>query len=199
VTELIDALVLDVSLIDRLVAALRQQGVPMVDHLNPGLSEREMAALVAPLEITLPQEAMAWWGYADGVPLDSPANANLSPSWSWRPLAETVELCREMRRIGNQDLDEPKAFLDFWLPVVRGDGMLVMDTSHVTLAPVYCINWHTFDSDDPPTPKLPSLGALIASWTVVFERRALWFDEAQQLLTGNGQLLDELGVDWELV
>jgi hypothetical protein len=82
-----EPLVLDAALIGRLIAALREQDVPMVDHLNPGLSEREMAALVAPLGITLPQEAAAWWGYADGVPLDTPGSTNLSPSWSWRPLA----------------------------------------------------------------------------------------------------------------
>ena len=199
VTELIDALVLDAPLIDRLIAALREQGVPMVDHLNAGLSEREVAALVAPLEITLPQEAMAWWGYADGVPLDTPAGAGLSPSWSWRPLAETVELRRKLRSIGNQDPDEPKAFLDSWLPIVHGDGILVMDTSQSIIAPVYFVDFHAGDADVPPIPALPSLGVLVASWALALERGALWFDSDRQLITGDGELLDELGIAWALV
>lgn len=64
--------ILDIGLIDRFIAALAARRAPMVPHLNPGLSEAQMAALVAPLEMVLPQEAKTWWGYADGVPLDTP-------------------------------------------------------------------------------------------------------------------------------
>lgn len=196
-----DPAILDRALIDRLIAALREQHAPMVEHLNPGLSEEEMAALVAPLGQTLPQEANAWWGYADGVPLDAPGSTSLSLSWSWRPLAESVAMCRKMRRIASEDLapDEPSGFAESWLPVVRGDGILVMDTAQPVIAPVYTIDWHTFDPEDPPRPRLPSLGALIASWALALESRALLFDVDRQLFFADGDRLDELGIELALI
>lgn len=103
--------------------------------------------------------------------------------------------------IGNQNLDrgEPKAFLDSWLPVVRGDGILVIDTSQPIVAPVYVVDFHGGDPDVPPTPDLPSLGTLVASWALALERGALWFDSDSQLFSGDGQRLDELGIAWALV
>ena len=193
--------ILDRALIERLIAALREQHAPMVEHLNPGLTEEEIAALVAPLGQTLPQEAKAWWGYADGVPLDAPESTSLSLSWSWRPLAETVAMCRRMREIASKDSapDEPNDFADSWLPVVRGDGILVMDTAQPVIAPVYTIDWHTYDPDDPPGPRLPSLGTLVASWALALESGALLFDVDRQLFSADGDRLDELGIEWALI
>jgi hypothetical protein len=196
-----DAMILDCALIDRLIGALREQHVPMAEHLNPGLAEEEMAALVAPLGQTLPQEAQVWWGYGDGVPLDTPGSTNLSLSWSWRPLAETVAMCRTMRSIAGEDVEpgEPTGFSDSWLPVVRGDGILVMDTADPVIAPVYTIDWHTYERDDPPKPRLGSLGALVGSWALALESRALLFDRDRQLFFADGDQLDALGIELALV
>lgn len=195
-----DPVALNATLIDRLIRALGAAHAPIVDYLNPGLSEDDMAALVAPLGIVLPDEAKEWWGYADGVPTDAPGDPRLTPNWSWQPLAETVQLCREMREIGNEDAipGQPPLFPDTWLPIVHGDGMLLMDTAQPVLAPVYRIDWHT---DDPREyePTLPSLGALVATWTRALDNRAMWYDRDQQVMTGDGELLDAHGIDWVLV
>jgi hypothetical protein len=83
--------------IDRLVDALRQQGAPVVDLLAPGLSDRQMDELTAPLDIRLPDEARTWWGHYNGAPVrpgDESLDAGLSPSWWWAPLENPGQRCR---------------------------------------------------------------------------------------------------------
>lgn len=202
-----DVVILDSSLIDRLIATLRVQGAPMVDHLNAGLSDDEMNALVAPLGISLPDEARVWWHYANGVtnangvPPDAPSSIDLSPSWSWAPLEEIVAECREMRQIGNEDVlpGEPSVYRDSWLPIVLGDGMLVMDTSQSVIAPAGTVDFADYDLDDTWIPDLPSLGALVQAWTSALETRAVWYDHDQQLFNVYGDRLDALGIPIALV
>jgi len=193
--------ILHSGLIERLIGALRAQGVPMVDHLNPGLSDGQMDALVEPLGLSLPAEARAWWGYANGVPADAPPSINLSPSWSWAPLEEIVDECRELREIGSEDVlpGEPSMFADTWLPIVKGDGMLVMDTSQPEIAPVYTVDWHVDDPGVPYTPILGSLGELILTWVRALEDRAIWYDRGRQLFHAEGERLDALGIPLVLI
>ena len=99
-----------------------------------------------------------WWGYANGVPREAPGSIDLSPSWSWPPLEEIVQECREMRAIGSEGVvpDEPSLFEDAWLPIVVGDGMLVIDTSEPVVAPVYAVD---LDPDVPPHAKTALTGS----------------------------------------
>ena len=191
-----DVTTLDGSLIDRLIAVLRGQGAPMVEHLNPGLSDDEMHALVGPLGITLPAEARQWWGYANGVPRGAPGGVWLSPSWWWAPLEEIVQECSDMRAIGSEGVlpGEPSGFKDEWLPIVIGDGMLVMDTSQSVVAPVYAVDFPDLGPDVSPTPDLPSLGALIQTWVRALEERAIWYDPDEQLFQIDMERLDALGI-----
>lgn len=140
----------------------------MVEHLNAGLSDEEMDALVAPLGITLPAEAKQWWGYANGVPRGAPGDVGLTATLWWAPLEEIVQQCEEMRAIGSEGVapGEPNVYKDSWLPIVIGDGMLVIDTSESLIAPVYAIDFPDLGPDVTPTPDLPSLGALIHTWSL---------------------------------
>jgi hypothetical protein len=66
-------------------------GAPIVDHLQPGLSDEQMDELTAPLGLSLPVEARRWWGWHDGV---DPASARIQadrmvgPLWRYQPLSE---------------------------------------------------------------------------------------------------------------
>jgi hypothetical protein len=198
---LADLVTLNGAVIERLIAALRAQGAPMVGHLNPGLSDQEIDALVRPLGISLPAEAKEWWGYANGVPRGAAPNIDLSPSWSWAPLEEIVQECREMRAIGSEDVlpGEPSMFADTWLPIVKGDGMLVIDTTQPAIAPVYTVDWHVDDPDVPYSPILPSLGVLITTWARALEERAIWYDGDRRLFHTNAERLDALGIATALI
>jgi hypothetical protein len=108
------ATILDESLLDGLVAALRAQGAPIVDHLNAGIADAELDVLTAPLGIKLPAEARAWWRYANGVPRSAPlSSVGLSASRWWAPLEEIVHECREMREIASEGVPhgEPGLFI----------------------------------------------------------------------------------------
>lgn len=149
--DLHDIPTLDDAAIDRLVAALRQQGAPIAAHLSPGLSDDEMQTLVAPLDIVLPAEARAWWRYANGVPSDAPGSGALSPSWSWAGLEDIVAECIWRRESGREGAlpGLPSLFDAAWLPIVIGDGMLVIDTSQDVTAAVYNVDWHDDDLTEP--------------------------------------------------
>ena len=73
----------------------------------------------------------------------------LSPSWWWAPLEEIVQECSDMRAIGSEGVlpGEPSVFNDEWLPIVIGDGMLVMDTSQSVVAPVYAVDFPDLGAD----------------------------------------------------
>jgi hypothetical protein len=196
------ATTLDASLLDRLVAALRAQGAPIVDYLNAGIADAELDALTAPLGIKLPAEARVWWRYADGVPRHAPlSSVGLSASWWWAPLEEIVHECREMREIVSEDVQpgEPGLFKDSWLPIVIGDAILAIDTSQPVIAPVYTIDFADLEPSGSYTPILPSLGSLVQTWTLALENGAVRYDHDQQLFNVDGDRLDALGIEITLI
>ena len=101
-----------------------------------------------------------------------------------------------MRAIGSEGVlpGEPSVFNDEWLPIVIGDGMLVMDTSQSVVAPVYAVDFPDLGADVSPTPDLPSLGALIQTWTLALKERAIWYDHDEQLFNIDMGRLDALGI-----
>ncbi len=162
-----EAPILTEARIDQLVDALRVQGAPIVDHLLPGLTDPEIDGILAPLGITAPMEARTWWGTHNGVPVldggHSPAMA-LTTSWWWAPLDRVAAKCQLIRE---QLADFEGLWLPAWLPIVIGDGELVIDTAVTPggASPVHVIDLEGDEFDRPHTPVLPSLGALIQLWT----------------------------------
>lgn len=194
--------ILDESLLDGLVAALRAQGAPIVDHLNAGIADAELDALTAPLGIKLPAEARVWWRYASGVARSAPlSSVGLSASWWWAPLEEIVHECREMREIASEGvpLGKPGLFKDSWLPIVIGDAILVIDTSQPVIAPVYTIDFADLEPGGSYTPILPSLGSLVQTWTLALENGAVRYDHDQQRFKVDGDRLDALGIPITLI
>lgn len=126
-----------------------------------------MDGLTAPLDIRLPEEARTWWGRYNGAPLqpgDGPLVPALSVSWWWAPLEVVVAYCQEVR-----SWCDPEMWLTSWLPIVVGDGELIIETSAGPDAPspVHIIDFEGDDEDFGVrhVPSLPSLGALVDTWT----------------------------------
>jgi len=46
---------------------LRRLGLPIAEHLRPGLSDEEMDAITHPLGIDLPPQLRALWAWHDGA------------------------------------------------------------------------------------------------------------------------------------
>lgn len=182
--------------IDRLVDALRQQGAPVVDRLAPGLSDREMDELTAPLDIRLPEEARTWWGHCNGAhsqPGDGAHSVALSPAWWWAPLEAVVSLCQELRA-----MSDPDTWLASWLPIVVGDGELIIDTSVARgqLTPVHVIDFEGDDDDFGVrhVPTLPSLAALVDTWTAAVSASAVRFMPEVGYFDIDFDVVDALGV-----
>lgn len=163
--------------IDRLVDALVRQGAPVVDLLAPGLSDREMDELTAPLGMRLPDEARTWWGHYNGAPVrpgDESRDPALSPSWWWAPLEVVVAHREEVRAWVDPDM-----WLKSWLPVAVGGYDLVIETAVESgqPSPVHLID---FEGDDENVgechiPALPSFGALVDAWTAALAGDAVRF------------------------
>ncbi len=183
--------------IERLTAALRIGGAPVVDRLAQGLTDDEMDEIVAPLHISLPVEARTWWGCHNGsLPVDGDGSqsTSLSAAWWWAPLEEAAEHCRLVREL---DDDPDKFWLASWLPIVVGDGELAIETAVGPGAPspVHLVD---FEGDElhghDHVPVLPSLGALVAVWTTALVGGATWYDPELGCFTIDWHRFDELGL-----
>lgn len=69
----------DRELLEALEQRWRDQGAAISWHVQVGLPEEEMQAIVSPLGIRLPGEALAWWGGHDGVPMSAGRSARARP------------------------------------------------------------------------------------------------------------------------
>lgn len=56
-----DAPRLTVELLEELKARWRDLGAPIAEQLRPGLSQEQIDAIVAPLGLHVPSEALVWW------------------------------------------------------------------------------------------------------------------------------------------
>jgi hypothetical protein len=182
--------------IDRLAEALRSQRAPVVDRLAPGLSAAEMDEITAPLGLTLPDEARTWWGTFDGAPLlpgDGPHVPALSPAWWWAPLESVVAECLEIR-----SWTDPDFWVESWLPIVIGDGHLVIDTAVAAgePSPVHVVDFEGDDENIGPShiPSLASLGELVRFWTSAVEDRAIWFSGDRGYFEIDWDRVDQLGI-----
>jgi hypothetical protein len=118
---------LTVDQIEQFVEALRMQGAPVVERLAAGLTAPEMDDITRPLGLSLPVEARTWWGCHNGVsaPQQHGHGSVLAiGAWWWAPLEVVVADCQELRR-----LSDPSMWSASWLPIVIGDGVLVVDTA----------------------------------------------------------------------
>jgi cell wall assembly regulator SMI1 len=78
-----DPVFLTEDLLEQLAARWREQGMPIVESLRPGLSDAEMDELTQPLGVLLPREARTWWGWHNGADAGS---ADLGPGRCSHPL-----------------------------------------------------------------------------------------------------------------
>jgi hypothetical protein len=180
--------------IARLVAALRAQGAPVVNRLAAGLSDAAMDDIVAPLDIVLPAEAKTWWGQHNGAPLchGDDSSLSLSPAWWWAPLEVVVAHCLQTRALSDASM-----WMSSWLPIVVGEGELVIDT---VVGPTDACSVHVIDFEGDEldgaehVPTLPSLGALVDVWTRAAVGDAIRWAPDLGYFTVNWDRADELGI-----
>lgn len=152
-----------------------------------------MDDLVAPLGISLPEEARTWWGWHDGVE-ETALQHTIGPHWAFGSLSQAVEDTLMMREVAaDPDLAGENIWRDSYLCVALGEAYIVGDTSVGRDQPMPIRLVDTNDQRYPEDPDLPSLGALIRAWTESI-RTARWTfdpgsgywdaDDAADFMTG---------------
>jgi cell wall assembly regulator SMI1 len=144
-----DARPLDSELLDALFSRWTDQGAPILDHLQPGLSEAAMNAIVASLGLALPVEARLWWGWHNGVgataelfrdeaigPVASFLSLEKAVDWYRQELAMAATVATTHGRDvpGHPELADPAYWWEpTWLPILMPvSGMVACDCSDPT-------------------------------------------------------------------
>ncbi len=162
---------LDSALLARLEAQWAARGVPIVDHLAPGLTEDEMSEIMSPLGLRLPVEARAWWGWHDGVPWrpdggPTPERA-LGPGLEYMPLRDAVEAYLMDRKIFTEVEGDPEPFRPAaYFPITRSSGPILCDCSvpDGALSPIYYAHTHDSQPEDMQRPGARSFGEMVSWW-----------------------------------
>jgi hypothetical protein len=149
---------LDETTLDRFARSLRGAGAQSVDHLNPGLTDRQIDELTAAHGLALPEEARRLWRWHDGgSPAAPPGAKEIAPGRRFVPLdsvlAEYAQAAADFRHLyGFDHIIEP----------FTAKPMIFFDCRGSTDAPAPVLVSHEFEE---PKLALPSIGDLIAVWT----------------------------------
>ena len=154
-------IILDNELLADFEARLRQVGAAVVEYWAPGLDDRRIDELLAPLGIDLPEEARAWWRWHNGTLRGAPPIANyIIPSREQQPLEGAAKMA-ETAGLMAEAFDVPE-FAKL-LHLVSDKPMIYVDCNapRDAPAPIYSQN----DDPEPPELVLPSIGELITIWS----------------------------------
>lgn len=91
---------------DRLEAVLISKGLPVLDSLNPGLSDEQIDAIVAPTSLLLPEEVRVWWRWRNGSFHRPGGRSEIFPDRELLTLEESVDRWSDLA-----DIDHYKARL----------------------------------------------------------------------------------------
>ena len=170
---------LDDALLREFESRLREAGAPVTRALRPGLSDDEMDALTARLDISLPGEARRWWGWHDGAtaqPGFEPPPLGPHPSFSFFPLARAVEITTSIRTVLRQAWESMgyEAFGPHWQPawllLTDPERPIVLDCGGGADDPVPV---RTFAFQEPEAgTRIRSLGELVRIWVFAFDSGA---------------------------
>jgi hypothetical protein len=163
VTFALMARLLDTTLLDRLEAAWRAQGAEIMSVLAPGLGDRAMRRALEPLGIDLPEEARRWWGWHNGVTVQTPHGWEIGPEVGFYSLEQAIRQYFEERASVNEG-----EWPDHWLPLTRfSHGPLVIDCGDPQTAVVYRVDWEIDDFR-----AADSMGAMVELWLDMFDTGA---------------------------
>lgn len=158
----------------------RDQDLPLVQRLQPGLSHEQIDALTAPLGLRLPTEALLWWTWRDGaVAEDLAIERELGPGFEFLPLAQAVEQCVFQRKLA-AEFGESPADAEFWwhtswFPITHRGGAVACDCSVAKGAPtpIFSPFSHDLDVDGRTHPAALSFGQMVRWWIEAFEE-GIW-------------------------
>lgn len=118
-------------MLEELEDRMRAQGAPVDEWGRPGLTSVEIAEMLAPLGLTLPAEARAWWEWHDGS--TQPLEGKFGPRKSYLSLSAAIKQYRQSRGVAEGSApDWPHNNPDLlwdpqWFPIEPGPQPVVVD------------------------------------------------------------------------
>jgi cell wall assembly regulator SMI1 len=174
------------QLLEQLEERWRAQNAPIAHHLQPGLSEPEMATIMAPLGLAVPAEARTWFGWHDGARSDGVAiNWTMTGlGWKFFPLSHAVEEATEQRTRARQIAGERADALlwrDAWLPLADNfhAGVIVVDATAPAdrrETPVYYTEPEL--GTRAGAPRAATLGQMVTWWIEAIDEHVIDYDSS---------------------
>jgi hypothetical protein len=148
-----------------------EQGMPVVDHLAPGISPAELAAQLEPVGLQPPDELCTWYGWHNGLSESAMGlprrHAEILPAGL--PLSVAAGT-KELRL--NESIAPPPVWQPGWFPIVaiHHGASYMVDCRGWTDAPAQVMNFEFedggFESD---RPRASSLTQVVAWWLECYE------------------------------
>lgn len=181
------------SLLEDLEGHWRRVGAPIADRLAPGLSAREVQQTVQALQLRLPDEAVVWYGWHNGIQPQPSGNGSerlLGPGRELLSLQQAVDRYHWLRDVARQVGDGAAEWWwpTTWFPIVRTSGRRVLAVDCAIgerrPTPVRAVDW---EDEDFHQPRVPSLADAVAVWVELLER-GFWLYRPE---LGDGGLWDQ--------
>jgi hypothetical protein len=163
---------------------LRKQDVPALKYLRAGLAAPDAEQSAAAVGLRLPQEALTWFGWHDGVePAERPSEHMLG-RFELLGLADAIDGYRWRREQALEDEPEfeEEVWSRRWLPfAVRVTSRtLALDISGPLDAPVPVYLIDAQDPEEANAPKCASMKAMVELWTDALAQGLWRWDHAKR-------------------
>lgn len=187
-------------LLSDLEAALREVGAPVVEFLQPGLSDGDMDRLCEPHGLVLPGELRAWWGWHNGTDiaaaLERTSRGRGATLTGWKTYQPSLQEALDYRVLLLAEAQEKHAQLapeQYWRPSYLP---LTLGTNHTWIAELgsgEAVRVRRMAFDDRHEVVLaPSLANLVERWVAALRGGRLRFDTE----TYDGWEIDVAGLSY---
>lgn len=181
------------GLLRRLEGFWAEQDAPILERLRPGLSPDQIAGLVAPLELALPEEAVIWFQWHDWADLITDVRPGTHFGNAFRPmsLARAIEECETYGELAEDSARYASSVAEhFWWPTWfplgrKGNAPLVVDCAGQRATPIWIVDW---EDEEFYLSRARSLTEVVRRWVELYEMGAYKYDARE------GRWLDR----WEL-
>jgi SMI1/KNR4 family protein SUKH-1 len=177
---------LSLDQLEALKARWRAQEVPLLDRLQPGLSDERMDELTGALGLRLPTEARTWWRWHNGVKMTGGLKVlgELGPGRWFYSLEDAVNLYRFMRKITAEIWEDEADFhwRPEWFPITDAYGPIRCDCSvpEGAVTPIYWAFSHDYDERGLTDPRVPSFGTMVDWWLEALDAEWWHYDRSRE-------------------
>ena len=168
-----------------------EQGAPLVEHVQPGVTGEEIDSELEPLGVCLRAEAALWWSWHNGVLSGQPRDMG-GPFFSFLTLGDAVREYHSSRRVAETaartEDEADRLWHPSWFPITNtGYGAVIAcdcSVAEQAVTPIRAVHWGHNEASDVPV--ADSFGQMIAGGST----RSNAGPGATRLAAGAGRSID---------